>query len=482
MTGLSNTESLIGVVLGGRYKLQSKESEELLGNVYRARDVQTQKLVQVKILHPHLASDNTRFGRFLREVQATSMVKHPNTIEMVDSGTHEGLHFLVMEYFPSHSLEDEIKSGTLPVERVAHIAAQIASAIGAAHQENVTHRALSPRNILLLDNARTGDFVKVRDFGLSKLEHFDSEESTNLTEMGSRVGNTAYMAPEYIDRDRFHPKGDLYALGCLMFQMLTGEPPYTGRAADVLTAHVVGDIPRPSSRSESVPEWMDDVIVSLLAKRPEDRPGAYKVVQTLEEGVGHPLEPPALADPAKGKVKREPPPPEKKPLPVAAIAGVLGVLVLIGGSALALVGVGLFFVFAYEPAAPSETVTEIVVEAPEPVVEPEPTEDPEPTDEPGPAPTPRPRTGPAPVAPSTPEPAPEPVEAASSSRTSVSIRSNRKALVFLNGNPKGFAPLTLTVPPGKHRVEAMLPSLPETRQKQEIRIRSGETGDLTFTF
>jgi len=478
---LSDGDALVGTLLGGRYKLLEKQSDELLGSVYRGRDVVEDKLVQVKILHPHLAADNTRFGRFLREVQATSMVRHANTIEMVDSGTHEGLHFLVMEFFPAHTLEDELAKGTLSVDRVAHIAAQIASAIGAAHQESVTHRALSPRNILLLDNARTGDFVKVRDFGLSKLEHFDDEESTNLTEMGSRVGNTKYMAPEYIDRDRFHPKGDLYALGCLMYEMLVGEPPYTGRAAEVLSKHVVAPIPKPSEKVPSVPDWMDDIVVALMGKSPEDRPGAYKLVAQLEDGIGHTLAPPALADPAKGAVKRSRG--SKKPaLPMAAIAGVIGVLVLLGGSVLAMLGVGLVLIFTWDPGdqAPSVAPVEISIEEPAPAPEPEVPVEPEvePEVQPRPSPTrsnPRPRPAPA----AAPAPVVQPV---AKGRTSVTVKSNRKALVFLNGDPKGFAPITLQLPPGNHRIEAMLPSVPESRQKQVVKIDKGTNDDVTFTF
>jgi tRNA A-37 threonylcarbamoyl transferase component Bud32 len=482
---LSSSDALVGEVLGGRYKVQEKESEELLGNVFRARDVVTEKLVQVKILHPHLASDDTRFGRFLREVQATSMVRHVNTIEMVDSGTHEGLHYLVMEYFRSTTLEEALENGPLPVERVAHIAAQVASAIGAAHQESVTHRGLSPRNILLLEDARTGDYVKVRDFGLSKLERFESEESTKLTQMGARVGNTSYMAPEYIDKNRFHPKGDLYALGCLMFEMLTGEKPYTGRAADILTAHVVSDVPHPRDKDESIPEWMDDIVVSMMAKRPEDRPGAYKLVAQLEDGVGHSLDPPSLGG-AGGTASGDT---DAKPgLPMAAIAGVVGVLMLLGGSmvVLAVVGVFLWFAWNEEPSTASidldgEPTIRVETEAPEP--EPEaPPEEEEPAVEPADSPDPRPAAPARPVAKPPPppvEPEPEPDDAGG---TRIEVKANRRVLVFLNGNPKGFAPLTLKLPPGLHRVSAMLPGKPETEQEKEVRVRAGESPSVAFTF
>ncbi len=482
---MSSSDALVGEVLGGRYKLQEKESEELLGNVFRARDVVTEKLVQVKILHPHLASDDTRFGRFLREVQATSMVKHVNTIEMVDSGTHEGLHYLVMEYFQSRSLDEELGKGPMPVERVAHIAAQVASAIGAAHQESVTHRALSPRNILLLDEARTGDFVKVRDFGLSKLERFESEESTKLTEMGARVGNTSYMAPEYIDKNRFHPKGDLYALGCLMFQMLTGEKPYTGRAADILTAHVVGDIPHPRDKDDSVPEWMDDIVVALMAKRPEDRPGAYKLVAQLETGIGRSLDPPSLTGPRRKKSADGDARPK---LPMAAIAGVIGVLLLLAGSMAVLAVVGLVLAFAWneEPSTASmdldgDPAIRVETERPDPEPAPSGTDDSE--DDPAAEPSAAPASRPTPASRPSPPPAPDPEPASDDEGgTRIEVKANRRVLVFLNGSPKGFAPIEIKLPPGLHKVSAMLPGKPETEQKKEVRVRPGDSPSVEFSF
>lgn len=475
-----------GEVFRSRYKVVQPISEELLGRVYAGHDLETGQPVQIKILHEHIATDEKRFGRFLREVRATSMVRHVNTIELIDSGSENGVHYLVMEDFPARPLEDSLKKfGTMSVERTAHIAAQIASAIGAAHQESITHRALSPRNVLLLKNARRGDFVKVRDFGLSKLERFDTnEEASHLTEAGVRVGNTAYMAPEYIENDRYHPKGDLYALGCLMMTMLTGEPPFTGRAADILGDHVTLPPPRVSERAP-VPEWMDELVDELLAKDPTDRPGAYQVVSRLEEGVGKRLGPPALSEPDPTDAPR---PAEKSrnvyPALLAAIAaGMLVIGLALGGLTAAVI----VLLVSWEqppPIAAEPEPTAIRVEQPTPTPVPPPApEEPAPAPAPAPpSPSPQPVRSTEPVPEPAPEPVPPVVEPQPATGTRISVVTNRRALVYLNTRVKGMAPVDLEVRPGIHRVAVALPGQPDTRQEKQVRVKENESYRLTFTF
>ncbi|MCB9671785.1 MAG: serine/threonine protein kinase [Alphaproteobacteria bacterium] len=464
---MTDVQNRIGMVLSERYKLTAHVSQELLGNVYAGRDVVRNSPVLVKILHEHLGEGDARFGRFLREVRASSMVRHVNTIEMLDSGADHGLHYIVMEHFAARTLEEELAGGPLPFHRVAHIAAQIASAIGAAHQENVTHRALSPRNILLLTDSPRGDFVKVRDFGLSKLERFnDDDEGTHLTEAGVHVGNTAYMAPEYIERDRFHPKGDLYALGCLMMTMLTGQPPFTGIGAEVLGDHVASPPPRPRDRRPDVPAWLDDLVVELLAKRPEDRPGAYQVVQRLEEGIGHKLEPPGLGPEVKPIASEGPAAPRKTGddgLPTVVVALVAMALAGIAAT-MAVLLVGVVVVAFTFRSAPAPTYT-----APPPAPRDVPVTPPV-------APDPVPRT------PST-EPDVEPANFVEPARRSeVKVTCNRRALVVIDGTPRGTTPHVEPVLPGVHRVVVMLPGQPETKQEKRISVNRGEQSWVVFTY
>ncbi|MCA9567443.1 MAG: serine/threonine protein kinase [Myxococcales bacterium] len=330
MTVLS--ADVVGKVLNDRYEVLALDREELLGSVYAGLDRQAGRRVAIKVLHPHLTEDASKFKRFGREITNTWMITQQNTVEVLDWGEDGDLHYLVMEFLRAHTLEEELKDGPMPVERAVRIAVQIARAIGAAHQEGIVHRALAPSNVLLLDNAVDGaDFVKVRDFGLSKLEKVDDED-TGLTTQNTRVGNAEYMAPEYIKTSTYHTKGDLYALGALLYQMVAGKPPFTGPTLDVLQAHVGKDPDPLSKHAEGVPEWLDALVAGTLAKKPEERPGAYRIVQMLETGMGSSLEPPALypLDVNGDFVVPTGPPRVAMALGVALLVGLGAALVMIG--------------------------------------------------------------------------------------------------------------------------------------------------------
>jgi serine/threonine-protein kinase len=330
------TADLVGNTLANRYEILALDHEELLGAVYTANALDAGHRVSVKVLHPHLTEDREKFKRFGREITATYMVSQKNTVEVTDWGEEGDVHYLVLEYLRARPLAEELEKGPMPPDRVARIAIQIARAIGAAHQEGIVHRGLGPDNVLLLDNADGGDFVKVRDFGLSKLEKVDDEE-TGLTTKNTRVGNAEYMAPEYIKTSKYHTKGDLYALGALMHHMLVGKPPFTGSMLDVLSAHVGETPPKPSAANPDVPDWMDELVAALLQKTPEERPGAYRVVQTIESAVGAIEPPPLFALDANGEIVVPAGPPT-----VAIALGAALLLLLLG----ALVVVGAIVVFA----------------------------------------------------------------------------------------------------------------------------------------
>ena len=284
---------IVGKTLAGRYEILSFDREEELGAVFHGRDLNQGTRVSVKVLHPFLTEDREKFKRFGREITNTWMVAHQNTVEVLDWGDEGEIYYLVMESLKAHPLRDELQLGPLDTERVARITAQIAAAIGAAHQEGIVHRSLSLDSILLLENVEEGDFVKVRDFSLSKLEKAEGEE-TALTAHGDRVGNMDYMPPEYIETGTYPTKGDLYALGALMFHMLTGRPPFVGTSVKVMQAHVSQSPAPPSSITAGIPQWMDELVLELLQKAPEKRPGAYRVVQRLETGIGTSLDRPKL--------------------------------------------------------------------------------------------------------------------------------------------------------------------------------------------
>ena len=346
------TDDPTGRVLGGRYEVLKALGEESLGQVWAARDQDTQNLVQLKVLPPRLATDPKQFMRFAREITASFMVTHPNTVEVVDYGEQDEMHYLVLENLVAHPLADELEGGRhLPLARACAIAAQVTLAIGAAHQEGIVHRSLSPDNIMLLDNVAPGgpvvDHVKVRDFGMSKLLD-TANDGPELTAIEIRVGDPAYMAPEYIDTGRFHPKGDLYAVGVLLFRMIAGQTPFVGPRSAQLSLHVKSPAPRLSATAASkaaVPEWLDELVDALLAKKPEARPGVHEVVSRLEAGIGHSLHAPGLLalDP-EGNVVRAAEEPETPAtsgsvvwMGLAAVSvllvGVVGVVGLISAAA-----------------------------------------------------------------------------------------------------------------------------------------------------
>lgn len=313
----------IGRRLGGRYEPRRPIGAEMLGEVYEGVDHESGRAVDIKVLVKDETGDDERFQRFGREITASFMVAHPNTVEVLDWGQDGDLRWLVLEPVRGETLDATLAKGPVPYDRVALIAAQIAAAIGAAHQEGIVHRALCPENVWLV--AGSDDFVKVRDFGMSKLEHTASE-MTFHTAGGQRVGHEPYMAPEYIETSEFHIKGDLYSLGALMFHLLTGMPPFVGSDADVLLAHLSTAPPAPSSLVREVPAWLDQLVLELLAKKPEERPGAYKVVQRLEAAMGRSLSAPK---PAAAGAPAAPSAPSGQPTAYLAAAVVALLVVLL---------------------------------------------------------------------------------------------------------------------------------------------------------
>lgn len=330
--------SSASALLAGRYDILGALGDEALGRVWSARDRKNGRLVQVKILTPDLAADPERFARFEREMTASFAAADPNTLEVLDYGDDHGTLFLVLEFVAGTPLSAVVEHGPLTAERSARIVAQVARALAIAHGAGVVHRSLSPETVLLLDNAIDGDFVKVRDFGLAKLLTADAIEATpgavEITATGTRLGDARYMPPEYVVQGEFGPAGDLYALGAVLFHLLTGEPPFVGSRRDMLARHVSAAVPKPSEKRAGVPPYLDRLVQELLDKAPERRPSVVDLITRIEQGLGGPVVLPRLAslDAAgrpthrRGHVQDAPPEPARPwGIPGLGCAGTLAV-------------------------------------------------------------------------------------------------------------------------------------------------------------
>jgi serine/threonine-protein kinase len=310
---MTDTATLTGRVLNQKYQITSHLRPARMGDFWLARRLTDQTLVQVKMLDPALFNEPEALARFEREAQVVGAVEHPCVMRLIDHGrTPEGMPYLVTEHVAGDLLSEVIEeTERLPPERAARIAARVALALAAAHDRGIIHRDLSPSNILVCEVAGDPDAVKVLEFGLARIT--DSEtggDEASVTAVGVRIGSPTYMAPEYIEEYSLDFRADLYGLGIVLYEMLVGQPPFTGRPYKVLNLHVNEPAPAPSKSQPDVPAWLDTLVLKLLEKQPGNRPKSGRaVVEALEKGVGAKLDPPAP------KVMAPPPP----TVPVTAI-------------------------------------------------------------------------------------------------------------------------------------------------------------------
>lgn len=303
---------MTGKVIAGRYKITGYLRDGRMGSVYSARRAQDDARVAVKLLEPSLLDNREVVKRFQRETRVTKRIHSPYCLAVLDAGKEpDGQPYLVLEYCIGERLVDLIEErNRLDVAVAAKIAAEVALALEAAHAVGIIHRDLSPDNIMIVPGDDTST-TKVLDFGLARLADGASEEDTSLTAVGVRVGNPAYMAPEYIQEFELDHRADLYALGCVLFEMIVGEPPFKGRAYKLLDLHINGTPPVPSAVVPGTPAWVDDLVAELLAKSPDKRPhNARAVVERLQQGTGIPYG--KVAAPAEPQRLHEAPAPTQR--------------------------------------------------------------------------------------------------------------------------------------------------------------------------
>ena len=238
-----------------------------MGVVYKVEHIHIGKLMAMKLLHGELARDKNTIRRFQREAEAASRLSHPNTVQVFDFGRSEGLMYLVMEYLEGRDLGELVREeGHLDFERVARLGAQICASVAEAHANGVVHRDLKPENVMVVQTSDGREVAKVLDFGLAKLR--DHTGSMTVTRTGAIVGTPYYMPPEQIRGEAVDARGDVYAIGALLYKAATGVPPYVAKTPmGVLTKHLTEELVLPSRRSGfHLPGEADAIIGRAMEK------------------------------------------------------------------------------------------------------------------------------------------------------------------------------------------------------------------------
>jgi serine/threonine-protein kinase len=278
----SEHPDLVGREIAGRYRVLAKLGEGGMGAVYRAEQISLKRTVAVKLLRPEVASSQLLLRRFNAEAEAVAKLSHPNTVNIYDFGQDaDGTLFIAMEYIEGTSLRHVVqREAPLPLRRALMIAQQIAASLVDAHARSIVHRDLKPDNVMLQERGRQRDVVRVLDFGIAKLRDENRQTAMAMTQAGDMLGTPQYMAPEQIRAENIDGRTDIYALGCMLYEMITARLPYEAPTVmALLSKHLLENAPPPSQRRPDlpIPPAVDNLVMLAMAKDQNVRPATMEL-------------------------------------------------------------------------------------------------------------------------------------------------------------------------------------------------------------
>lgn len=286
---IPSVSDLSGETIDGRYQLTRIVASGGMATIYAALDLRLDRQVAVKVMHPHLAQDEQFVSRFIREAKAAASLSHPNIVAVLDQGWNQGgvpCVFIVMELIEGATLRDYLhEQGSLSIERALQIITPVASALAAAHKLGIVHRDIKPENILVSKEGR----IKIADFGLARGALLGS---TMTAESSVILGSVSYLSPEQVQRGISEPRSDVYSLGIVMFEVLTGEKPYQGEdPVQIAIRHVNDRVPAPSSLKPEISKDVDELVLRATNIDPDKRPKDAGEFQELLRELSEKLDP-----------------------------------------------------------------------------------------------------------------------------------------------------------------------------------------------